>query len=256
MNKWLVIIFITIISKTIFSGEPETFIDLTYPLDEKTIYWPTERGFKLKTVFYGETPSGYFYSAYKFCAPEHGGTHLDAPRHFAKHGLTIDKISLKNLHGQALVIDVHKQAATNKDYAVTIQDIKQFEKKYRAIKSQDIVLIYTGWGKYWGNKKLYLGSDKPGDTKHLHFPGLSKEAAKYLIKKNVKAIGLDTASLDPGISSKFWAHRIILSANIYGIENLAELQKLPAVGASLIIAPIKIANGSGGPARVYAILNR
>lgn len=229
-------------------------LDLTYPFDNKTIYWPTERGFQLRTVSQGETPKGYFYSAYKFCAPEHGGTHVDAPRHFSKHGLTVDKIPVENLHGKLVVIDVASKVRTNRDYAISIMDIKQFEKQYRGITSHDIVLFYTGWGKYWGNKKEYLGNATFGDTKNLHFPGISKEAAHYLVGKKVKAIGLDTPSLDPGVSNDFWAHRVILGANLYGIENIANLKSVPAVGAELIVAPMKIQGGSGAPSRIYAIL--
>ena len=234
-------------------GMNTQLIDLTYPFDNQTIYWPTEKGFQLHTVFYGKTPGGYFYSAYKFCAPEHGGTHVDAPRHFSKNGLTVDKIPTEAMRGEALVINVTSQVQANRDYAVSIEDIQHFEKQYRSLHSGDIVLFYTGWGKYWGNKKRYLGSDKFGDTKHLHFPGISKKAAQYLVAKKLKAIGLDTPSLDPGVSLEFWAHRVILGANIYGIENIANLQTIPPLGAVLIVAPMKIQGGSGAPARVYAL---
>lgn len=229
-------------------------LDLTYPFDKKTIYWSTEKGFQLHKIYYGKTSKGYFYSAFKFCAPEHGGTHIDAPRHFSKRGWTVDQIPIDALHGKVVVINVVSKAQANRDYAISIKDIKQFEKKYRTITSEDIVLFYTGWGKYWGNKNKYLGNDKLGDTKDLHFPGISKEAAQYLVNKKIKATGLDTPSLDPGISSDFWAHQILLSANIYAIENMANLQSVPSIGAELIVAPMKIEGGSGAPSRVYAIL--
>ncbi len=234
-------------------GQQTKILDLTFPFDNQTIYWPTEKGFQLYKIFYGETPTGYFYSAYKFFAPEHGGTHVDAPRHFSKHGWTVDKIPVDAMHGKIVVINVASKAQANRDYAISTVDIKKFEKQYRTINSDDIVLFYTGWGKYWGNKKNYLGNDKFGDTKDLHFPGISKEAAQYLVNKKVKAVGLDTASLDTGNSSEFWAHRIILGANIYGIENIANLQSVPSIGAELIVAPMKIKGGSGAPARLYAI---
>lgn len=228
-------------------------IDLTYPFDEKTIYWPTEKGFSIKKVFYGMTDEGYFYSAFKFCMPEHGGTHMDAPRHFSKNGHTLDQIPISHLQGNAIVINVSSQVKQNRDYAVTVKDIQQFERQYRALTQQDIVLFYTSWGQYWGNKLKYLGSDKPGDVKNLHFPGLSKEAANYLATRQVKAVGLDTPSLDPGPSQQFWAHRILLGHNIYGLENVAYLEKLPTTGAKLIIAPLKIKGGSGGPTRIFAL---
>ncbi|MBA3536480.1 MAG: cyclase family protein [Tatlockia sp.] len=232
----------------------QNIIDLGYPIDKNTIYWPTEKGFDLKTVYYGMTPGNYFYSAFKFCTPEHGGTHVDAPRHFSKNGLSVDKIPPSQLMGNAIVIRVDQQVKDHPDYAVTVADIQNFEKKYRSLNNKDIVLFYTGWSKYWPDKKHYLGSDKFGDTKNLHFPGISKAAAEYLVSRKVKGVGLDTASLDTGNSQVFWAHRILLGANLFGIENLAELNSLPPIGAILIVAPMKIAGGSGAPARVFALI--
>lgn len=254
-NSCYWIVWLSILSIMLASNAHTMMVDLTYPFDEHTIYWPTEKGFQLQPVYDGETSAGYFYSAYKFCAPEHGGTHVDAPRHFARRGLTVDKIPLDALQGTVVVISVASQVRSERNYAVNIRDVYQFERQYRKIRADDIVLFYTGWGQYWGNKKLYLGTNKINDVKHLHFPGISKEVAQYLVSKGVKAVGLDTPSLDPGTSLRFWAHRMILGANIYGIENLANLQKLPPLGARLIVAPMKIQGGSGAPARVYAMLS-
>lgn len=231
-------------------------IDLTHSFDKDSIYWPTEKGFHLKKIFYGKTPAGFFYSSFKFCAPEHGGTHIDAPRHFAEHGLSVDQIPAEQLMGNAVVINLTKKIQKQADYEISVADLQNFEKKYRPFNAQDIVLFYTGWGKYWGNKKIYLGTNKFGDIKHLHFPGISKQAAEYLVKSKVKGVGIDTASLDPGSQShEFWAHRVILGANLYGIENIASLHLLPPVGAQLIVAPMKIAGGSCGPTRLFALIN-
>lgn len=235
-------------------SQGQRWVDLTYPFNEQTIYWPTEKGFRLEKFFYGIAPKGYFYSAYHYCAPEHGGTHIDAPRHFSPNGHTVDEIPLPQLIGKALVIHVENNVQNHRDYAITVNDIQQFETRYRAITAEDIVLFYTGWGQYWHNKKQYLGSDKFGDVDHLHFPGLSKEAAQYLAHKKIKGIGLDTPSLDPGISQDFQAHQIILGANIFGLENIAHLDRLPPVGSQLIVAPMKITGGSGAPTRLYAVL--
>lgn len=237
-----------------FAQDTSRIIDMSYPFDKNTIYWPTEKGFDLETVSYGMRPDHYFYSAFKFCGPEHGGTHIDAPKHFSEKGPTVDKIPPEQLMGNAVVIHVDKQAAQHKDYAITKKDIEQFEKQYRPLTDQDIVLFYTGWGKFWPNKKQYLGSDKFGDVNNLHFPGLSKEAAEYLVQKKIKGIGIDTASMDPGQSKEFWTHRVLLGASLFGVENLAQLDLLPPVGATLIVAPMKIANGSGAPTRVFAII--
>ena len=187
-------------------------VDLTHAFDEKTIYWPTEKGFEKKVVFKGNTPQGYFYSAYKFCMPEHGGTHMDAPLHFSLHGLSVSQIPAKELIGHALIIDLAKKINTKANYQISVADIQQFEKKYRAIHSGDMVFFHTGWSRFWPNKKKYMGSDQLGDVKHLHFPGISKEAALYLVKKKVRAVGIDTASLDTGASKDFQSHRILPAA--------------------------------------------
>ncbi|MDQ5883964.1 MAG: hypothetical protein QG556_301 [Pseudomonadota bacterium] len=228
-------------------------VDLTHAFDEKTIYWPTEKGFQKKVVFKGTTSGGYFYSAYKFCMPEHGGTHMDAPVHFSRNGLSVSQIPAKELIGHALVIDLSKKINCKADYRISVFDIQQFEKKYRVIRSGDLVFFYTGWSRFWKNKKMYMGSAQFGDVKHLHFPGISKEAARYLVQKKVRAVGIDTASLDEGQSLDFQAHRILLGANVYGVENLRNLDKLPAMGALVIAAPLKIKGGSGAPVRVLAI---
>jgi kynurenine formamidase len=228
------------------------FIDLTHPFDKDTIFWPTEKGFSKKTVYFGETPKGFFYSAFKFCTPEHGGTHIDAPIHFSKHGLTVDQITPEHLIGDAVVIDVHDKVKGHPDYAITVQDIQRFEKRYRKLQAGDIVLFRTDWSQYWNDKKAYLGSDKFGDVEHLHFPGISKDAAAYLVKAKIKGLGIDTASMDPGNSKMFYTHQIILGANLYGLENLDNLNQLPPIGTFLMIAPMKIKGGSGGPTRIFA----
>lgn len=231
-------------------------IDLTYPFNRHTIYWPTERGFLLERFHYGTTEKGYFYSAYRYCAPEHGGTHVDAPRHFSQKGLTVDQIPVTALMGKAVVIHVEKNVKNNRDYAIKVDDIKAFEHQHGSLTPENIVLFYTGWGQYWDHKTLYLGTAKFGDVKNLHFPGISQEAAQYLVARKVKAIGLDTPSLDPGISQNFKAHQIILGANLYGIENIAHLELVPITGATLIVAPMKIERGSGAPARVLALIDK
>lgn len=253
-NKYLAWLLLICLPFAMVHAAEFDIIDLTYPFDNKTNYWPTEKGFERTVLFYGKRPAGYFYSAGKFCAPEHGGTHLDAPRHFNEHGLTVDMIPTSQLTGHALVIHVEKQVGNNPNYLISKNDIVQFEKKHRQLSDQDIVLFYTGWGQYWSNKKQYMGSDKLGDVKDLHFPGLSKEAAEYLVAKHIKGVGLDTASMDAGDNENFVAHRIILGANMYGLENVANLDKVPEIGADIIVAPMKIVDGSGAPTRIYAVI--
>jgi kynurenine formamidase len=231
-------------------------VDLTYAFDEHTLYWPSSpSSFELKKLSYGPTPGGYFYSSFAYSAPEHGGTHLDAPIHFAEHGKTIDQIPARQLIAPAMVIDVSKQAAANRDYRLTLDDVKAWESRNGAIPAGAIVLLRTGWGSRYGDRKAYFGDDTPGATNNLHFPSFGAEAAKLLVNdRHVGAIGLDTPSIDYGPSSDFIVHQIAMGANVPGLENLANLDRLPERGAWIVALPMKIAGGSGGPLRVVALL--
>jgi kynurenine formamidase len=230
-------------------------IDLTHPFDEKTLYWPSGEGsFQLKQLAYGPTPAGYFYSAYSFCTPEHGGTHMDAPIHFAEGGLTVDRIPPGRLVGPAVVIDVSGKAAMDPDYRVTAEDIDLEEKARGKIPPGAIVLLRTGWAKRWPDRRAYFGDDKPGDVSNLHFPGLSAEGAKILVSRRIAGAGLDTPSIDHGPSKDFIAHQILMKAGIYALENLASLDSVPPRGATLYALPMKIGGGSGAPVRVLAQL--
>lgn len=233
------------------------WIDLTHPFDKSTIYWPTEGGFEIKKEFKGKTKDGFWYEANSFCAPEHGGTHLDAPVHFAKGKWTADVIPLDRLTGEAAVIDLSKKVGGNADYLISKKDILEWESKNGSLSDRVIVLFRTGWERFWPNRKKYMGTDKPGDVTGLHFPGIAPEAAQLLAQRKVKAVGLDTASLDYGQSKNFKTHQILLGANIPGFENLANLKKLPAKGAFIVALPMKIKGGSGGPLRIVAhIINK
>lgn len=234
--------------------DPTKLIDLTYSFDSQTVYWPNAKGFSYRRDSYQRTPLGYWYAAGGFSMDEHGGTHVDAPIHFSEGKQTLEAIPVQKLVAPAFVIDISAPSAKNRDYTASPADIQAFEKQHGAIPKGSIVVFRTGWGKHWPNRKTYLGSDVPGDTQNLHFPGISKQAAAVLVQRSVTAIGIDTASTDPGNSKLFEAHQVISGANIYGIENIANADKLPPTGATLIVAPLKIKGGSGGPARVFALL--
>jgi len=231
-------------------------IDLTHDYSSETIYWPTEDGFKLDVGFEGMTEKGYYYSANKFSAPEHGGTHMDAPIHFAKDGTTIDEISLDQLIGPAVIIDVSKETLKNNDYQISIRDFTIWESSYGKIRDETIVLLHTGYGRYWPDRLKYLGTDKTGKEalSDLHFPGLHPDAANWLVEnRKINAIGLDTQSIDYGKSQFFETHRILCTKNIPFFENVANLDKLPAIGTLVIALPMKIKGGSGAPLRLVAI---
>lgn len=235
--------------------EGARLVDLTYLFDDKTIYWPTAtKGFVHETVSYGKTEGGYFYSAYMLCAPEHGGTHLDAPIHFAEGKSTADALPLSRLVGPAVVVDVSTAAAKDADYRVTPADIDAFERTHGAIAPATIVLFRTGWGARWPDKKRYLGDDRPGHAEALHFPGIGEAAARALVARKVAAVGIDTASIDHGPSKDFIAHQVLMGADIPAFENVASMESLPPRGALVIALPMKIGGGSGGPLRIVAVL--
>jgi kynurenine formamidase len=232
-------------------------VDLTYPFDAESVYWPTAETFKLETDFEGMTENGYYYSAYRFAAAEHGGTHLDAPVHFAKGRNSVDQIPLDQLTGTGLVVDVSTQCAANADYLVSVADLQNWEKRNGRIPAGGIVLLRTGFGKYYPDRKKYLGTDErgPAAVAKLHFPGLDPEAARWLTQnRSIKAIGLDTASIDRGQSTLFESHRTLFEKNIPAFENVANLHQLPVKGFTVIALPMKIKGGSGGPLRIIAML--
>jgi len=232
-------------------------IDLSYPFDENTIYWPTAEGFKLEVVFAGRTEAGYYYTANNFCTAEHGGTHIDAPIHFAEGRNTVDQIPLEQLMGPGVVIDVSEKCAENRDYQVQVEDFTAWEAKHGTQLNDVIVLLRTGFGQYWPDRVQYMGTDERGPeaVPKLHFPGLHPDAAKWLVEnRSIKAIGLDTPSIDYGQSTQFESHVTLYEQNVPAFENVANLDQLPERGFTVIALPMKIKGGSGGPVRMVAIV--
>lgn len=232
-------------------------IDLTYAFDEETIFWPTAEGFRLTKDAEGMTEKRYYYAANSFCTAEHGGTHIDSPIHFAKDRNTVDQIPLEQLVGHAILIDVSKKALANRDYKVTAADIQEWERANQRIPRDVILLLRTGYGRFWPDRKKYMGTDErgPDAVPKLHFPGLHPEAAKWLVEnRSIKAIGLDTPSIDFGQSTLFESHRILFEKNIPAFENVANLDKLQLKNFDVVALPMKIKGGTGGPLRIVAIV--
>ena len=240
----------------VFNGTGGTWVDLTHSFSGGTVYWPTDTvGFVHEELAFGPTPGGYFYASYRYSAAEHGGTHLDAPIHFAEGRHASDEIPLSRLVGPAAVIDVSARATP--DYLVTVEDLTGWEAEHGQIAAGTIVLVRTGWDARYADRTSYLGTalTGPDAVAELHFPGLSAEAAQWLVdNRSIGAFGLDTPSVDYGQSKDFRAHIILYSANIPGFENVANLGALPAVGSYVVALPMKIEKGSGGPLRIVAWL--
>lgn len=235
--------------------DEKKLLDLTYQLDEHTVFWPTNKPFSWERTAWGKTAKGYWYASGDFSMSEHGGTHIDAPIHFGEGRLSVDAIPLQNLVAPAVVIDVRAAVEHDRDYRLTVHDIEVWESRHGRIPSGAVVLMLTGWGQKWPDKSRYLGSNTPSDPKTLHFPGFSKEAADFLVKqRKVDGVGIDTPSIDYGPSQDFIVHQIVNGADRYGLENIANLDQLPPKGATLVSLPIKIKGGTGGPVRIMAIL--
>lgn len=265
-NRSLRVVFLLTVvvawgTRTLAAGPPLNLqgvrvIDLTHAFDDKTIYWPNAPStFQLNRLSYGKTEAGFFYASNSFCTPEHGGTHLDAPIHFAEGKRTLDQIPVEQLMGPAVVIDVSAKATADPDYRLTAEDVRAWEAKHGPVPQGAIVMLRTGWGQRWPDRKRYMGDDKPGDTTNLHFPSYGAEAARYLVEqRKVGALGVDTASIDHGPSKDFIVHQIANGANVPGLENVASLEEVPETGAWVIALPMKIAGGSGGPVRIVALV--
>ena len=239
---------------SVFDGSAGRWVDLTHSFGDETIYWPTSESFSLERLSYAMTDAGYFYAANNFSAAEHGGTHLDAPVHFAEGRYHTDQIPLEKLIGPALIVDVSDHV--DADYLVQVEDLVGWEGAHGPIAAGAMVFIHTGWGDRWPDRTRYLGTNitGPDAVPELHFPGISPEAAAWLAERQIAAIGIDTPSIDYGQSTSFESHVILYTANIPGFENVANLKALPATGSFVVALPMKIEGGSGGPLRIVGFI--
>jgi kynurenine formamidase len=236
------------------SGE---LVDLTHTFDQSTVFWPTADQFRLEKVADGVTPAGFYYAANNLFTAEHGGTHLDAPVHFAKGAHAADQVPLGRLFGEAVVIDVVEASDKDADYQVGVADLERAERENGRIRDDAILLIRTGFSRRWPDAARYLGTAERGEAAvgKLHFPGVHPAAAKWLVaNRSIKALGIDTASIDYGQSTNYETHQVIYGKNIPGFENLTSLDRLPLRGAFIVALPMKIGGGSGAPLRAVAIV--
>jgi kynurenine formamidase len=234
-------------------------VDLTYPFDKMTIYWPTEEGFKLLRGPAGVTEGGYYYAANRFMGAEHGGTHIDAPIHFWEGGQTVDQVPLERLVGPGVCVDVSSKCAADRDYQVTVEDFQAWETANNASLEDRIVLIRTGFGRYWPDREKYLGTSETGRAAvaKLRFPGLDPAAADWLVtRRRIRMVGIDTASIDHGQTRSFPTHVRLFRDNVPALENVAHMDRLPDDGFTVVALPMKIGGGSGAPCRVVAMLDK
>jgi kynurenine formamidase len=242
---------------TRFSGEK--ILDMTYPLDETAIFWPTAKPFSLTQVAYGISAGGWWYASNEFSASEHGGTHVDAPIHFAEGGRTIGQVPLGEWIGLAVKVDVTTKCDQDRDYLLGVDDLRSWEKTFGRIPDGAWIIMYTGIDtRYYPDKKMVLGTEKTGQEAiaELSFPGFSPESVEFLLnERDIKGIAIDTPSIDRGKSQDFKVHQVLFAADKLALENIANLDKLPAKGATLYVIPMMIKTGTGAPARVFATFN-
>ncbi len=255
------IILATVFSQSVMAQATNAprMIDLTHPFDEATIYWPTEEGFKLLRGPAGVTEGGYYYAANRFVCAEHGGTHLDAPIHFFKSGQTVEQIPLDRLVGPGACIDVSQKCVADRDYQVTVEDFEKWETANSSSLDSRIVLIRTGFARYWPDREQYLGTAEKGKgaLAKLRFPGLDPAAAEWLIsRRRIRLVGIDTASIDHGQTNNYPTHQRLFRDNVPALENVALMDELPVEGFTVVALPMKIGGGSGAPCRVISILGQ
>ena len=240
-------------NELLMPGEAK-LIDLTYPLSPDSLYWPTGSRFEHQQLNWGMSEGGYWYASAAFSSPEHLGTHLDAPIHFGENGWTNADIPIERLFAHGVVIDITSKSNASADATLSVDDIEAWEDRNDTLQEGSIAIIRTGWASQWPDWETYYGSSTPTDVATLHFPGISPEAAQALVNRGIFGVGIDTASIDPGNSSRFEAHQILAAANVFNLENLTNVDGLPEAGFDIIALPMKIKDGTGGPVRVVAIV--
>jgi kynurenine formamidase len=257
MRAWVGVAALLAASACAHLEAPEQLVDLTHSFGADTIYWPTEEGFFLEGEPGAVTEAGYYYEAHRFRAAEHGGTHVDAPIHFSAQGQRVDEIPLDRLVGPGVVVDVQAACRADRDHEIGVADLQAWESRHGAIPRGAIVLLYTGSGRYWPDRARYLGTAErgPAAVAALHFPGLSADAARWLVaSRAIRAVGIDTASIDHGPSQRFETHQALSAANVPAFENVASLDLLPPRDFRVVALPMKIGGGSGAPLRIVAIV--
>ena len=235
------------------AGGSTEVIDLGHALNSKNPYWPGPGYEPFKFEFFATIEKDHVLSG-RMALAEHTGTHLDAPNHFVAGQASVDKIPLKQLFGPGVVLDVRQQVMGNPDYQLTTDDIANFERTHGRIPDNAVVFMYTGWDERWADYEKYKNADA---KKVLHFPGFSTDATHLLVdQRNIAGLGIDTLSVDYGMSTDFMVHHISHGKGKFHLENVANLGAIPATGAFVIVAPMKIENGTGGPARIFALVRK
>jgi kynurenine formamidase len=226
-------------------------VDLTHSLNDHSPNWEGTEQSPFHAQELGNIEKDGYYSRI-FTTQEHYGTHLDAPAHFMKGMWTVDQIPAERLVRPLVVLNVRAKASGHPDYEVSVQDIADWEGQHGEIPSGAVVMAYTGWDDRWNSHQAFRNVAADGVP---HFPGFSLEAATFLVKtRNAVGLGIDTMSIDPGASTTYPVHEFTAKESVYQLENVANLGLAPPAGATIVVAPIKLEDGSGGPVRLLALV--
>ena len=228
-------------------ARPPAVVDLSQPLGPETILWPGSNPFRAETVMELGRDSAF---ARDLHLPEHSGTHLDAPAHFVADGERVHAITADRLVVPAAVLEVRAECEADPDFHLTAEDLARLEERDGAIEPGSAVLLNTGWDQHLGDP-TYLGGTGDQD---LHFPGFGADAAELLVERGVVGLGIDTLGVDPGVETGYPVHLITLPAGLWHLEGLVNLAELPPRGATLVAGVVRLMDGSGAPARVFALL--
>jgi kynurenine formamidase len=223
-------------------------VDLTQPLGPETVMWPGSSPFAAEVRADHRTSGAY---ARDLHLPEHSGTHLDAPSHFAPDGNHVADIPPERLVVPCAVIDVRDRCREDAAFTLEREDVELAEARDGRIGPGSAVLLWTGWEEHRDRPDRYLGGASAAE---LAFPGFGPGAAAALIERDVAGLGIDTLGIDPGHARDFPVHHLTLGAGLWHLEGLVNLGAVPPRGATLVVGALKLVAGSGTPARVLALL--
>jgi kynurenine formamidase len=223
-------------------------VDLTRSLDEGTVLWPGSPAMTAETLLTVEHDG--FYNR-RLSLMEHSGTHFDAPCHMCEGGETVDAIDPARLVRPVAMIDVSAEMAGDPDATLTVEQVRAFEAAHGAIPRGAAAFLRTGWEDFNRDPARYANA--PGE---LRFPGFGPDAARFLVdEREVAGLGVDTLGIDPGVATDFVVHRLISHPKgVWHLEGLTNLSQLPPLGAWVVVGVLKLTDGSGGPARVIALV--
>ncbi|GFT37515.1 uncharacterized protein NPIL_513951 [Nephila pilipes] len=227
-------------------------VDMTYTFDETTQHYPGTKEFQTKVVMNGTEMNGIWVQGEDYSSAIHVGTHMDAPIHFSPSGVPVDELDITHLIAPAAVIDITAKAELDPDADLSVEDFLHWESITGQSLNKTVVLLKCGWGKKWNNRTAFFGTPDYDRTK-LHSPGMTPESATWLMdNRDIYGFGSETVSLDKGNSQSFPVHQILLGRGIFGLENVANVDKIPIYGAEIHVMPMKVGKGSGAPVRIIA----